>query len=321
MIESKIIGVRMEAISTTLPSQIKTASNGDLYYVASELQTTSDLGFDAAERLISTFSIEKEAIGILLFGSKTPDYRSPNTAAILQGRLELPIDCICFDTNVGSNGFIKMTQVAAALLAQSNTEYALLVVGDTPSKLQDQGTGVSFEVSDAATAVLLQKSNSGDVMEFSTYSSGAHYKASCLKEGGFRDFNANKPFDGSLSENYIVKSDAVQLKAFFDECIPFVEQFCQQDAANMLVHSAILKHVPMNDPWKEQRLLKADASELPLLLENVVHDHLLQANGLHFLSAGEGMALMCMSLNHQPKILPKNHTLDFFEDYKVSHEM
>ncbi len=321
MLQSKVEGVRIAAMSTTLPSEKKMGSDNTSYYISDELQTTSDLGFDAAERILLEFSIPKENIGVLLFGSKTPDYRSPNTAAILQGRLGLSIDCICFDTNVGANGFLKIIQLAAAVLAKSNTEYALVIVGDTPSKLQNKEAGINFEISDAATAVLLQKSSSADVLEFLTYSSGNHFKSSYLKEGGFRDFNERQLFDGSNACNFIVKSQSQDLKEFFEDISPIVKNLLQNDSNHHLISCNILDNLTMTDIWSDQRTINADASELPLLLENLTKSKQLTGNKLQFISVGEGMALMVMKINYVPKVLPQNFTLDHFEDYKVSHEM
>jgi hypothetical protein len=320
MLESKVVGVRIAAMSTTLPVEQKGGADNAVFYVCDELQTTSDLGFDAAKRLISTLSIVKEDIGILLFGSKTPDYRSPNTAAILQGRLGLAIDCICFDTNVGANGFIKMTQVASSLLANSTKQYALIIIGDTPSKLQNNKAGVKFEVSDASTAVLLQKAAINNAIEFSVYSSGEQYKGSYLKEGGFRDFNANNPYDGSESKNYIVKCEFQDLNRFIEAIRPVVENILKNNEKQLLVHSFILENLKIEDSCKNEHRIKADASELPLLLETMVKQKLLNES-FYFISAGEGMALMTMKINHIPEVMPTNHSREFFEDYKVSHEM
>jgi 3-oxoacyl-[acyl-carrier-protein] synthase III len=315
MLESKIEGVRMVALSTTLPIESKLGTDNKKYYVCNELQTTSDLGFDAANRMISSLSIEKGDIGILLFGSKTPDYRSPNTAAILQGRLELPIDCICFDTNVGANGFSKMVQVASSILIKSNRKYALVIVGNTPSKLRKNQVDEMFELSDACTAILLQKSTSEDILTFSTYSAGDYYKGSYLREGGFRAFNENMPFDGSNIENFIVKSESKDLNDFFNEIRLYVND------ENQMINSFILQNLKIKDKWENERSIKADASELPLLLETLINEELIENNDFQFISAGEGMALMKMTINHKPQILPKNHTIEFFEEYKVSHEM
>ncbi|MGA9211163.1 hypothetical protein [Kaistella sp.] len=321
MLESKISGVKINMISTSLPTEKILVNNNTSHYIAGELQTSADLGYDAAERIISNQSIGKEDIGILLFGSKTPDYRSPNTAAILQGRLGLSVDCICFDTNVGANGFIQMTQVAAAILAKSTSKYALVVIGDTPSKLQDRAAGINFELSDAATAILLEKSSDHDVLEFFTYSSGDHYKGSSLKKGGFRNFNENTPYDGSKSENYIVNSESRDLQDFFEDVRPLIDDFLKDKETAHFLNSFALDHLHLNDHWKNERSIKADASELPLLLENAIKQELLQSNNLHLISAGEGMALMGMKITYVPEILPVNYTLDYFKDYKISHEM
>lgn len=321
MLESIITGVRIAAISSTLPSDSREGLKGKLHYVCNELQTASDLGFDAATRIISELSINKEDIGILLFGSKTPDYRSPNTAAILQGRLELSIDCICFDTNVGANGFIKTTQIAASLLAKANKEFALVIIGDTPSKLQDEVAGTSFELSDAATAVLLRKSSSDDSIKFSTSSSGDNYRGFYLKEGGFRDFNDKVQFDGSLPENYIVRSEKQELSNFFEGIRPLLTETINNTQANCLINTFLLDNLQLVDKWDSSRLVIADASELPLLLENLKNRDLLNLRGLKFITAGEGMALMQMSLNYIPEILPVNYSLDYLQDFKVSHEM
>lgn len=320
MLESKIAAVQIAAMTTSLPLTEIIGSDKSIYYVADEFQTTSDLGFDAAQRIISTLNIDKEEIGILLFGSKTADYRSPTTAAILQGRLGLAIDCICFDTNVGANGFIKMTQIAAALLAKSTTKFALVIVGDTPSKLQNSESNSVLEISDAATAILLQKATADAILEFSTHSDGANYKGLYLKEGGFRDFNPANPFDGSKAKNYVQKSNTEDLNKFLYTTKVLVENSIKE-GSNTLINSFLLDNLKIADQWKEQRAIKADASELPLLLEILIHTSKTKSNHFQFISGGEGMAMMTMKINQLPEILPKNHTLAFFEDYRVSHEM
>jgi 3-oxoacyl-[acyl-carrier-protein] synthase III len=321
MLEAKVAGVRMAAITTSLPTAQQKNANNQANYVCHELQTTADLGFDAAERIIASLSVAKEDIGILLFGSKTPDYRSPNTAAILQGRLGLAIDCICFDTNVGANGFIKMTQVATALLVKSNSKYALVVTGDTPSKLQQDKAGKPFDLSDAATAILLEHSITTDTLEFSSYADGTNYKGYYLKEGGFRDFNTVIPFDGSKSENYIVKSEIQELDAFFKNSSSFLKNTSKEFKGSVLVNSLILNNLKITDNWKNQRAINTDASELPLLLEALSNENLLKDSNIQFISAGEGMALMTMTINNIPQIIATQHTSVIFEEYKISHEM
>ena len=320
MLQSEITAQKIVAIATTLPAQKSELGNFKSQYVCNELQTTSDLGLEAAERIIAKYSIAKESIGILLFGSRTPDYRSPNTAAILQGRLGLSIDCICFDSNVGANGFIKMTHIASALLANSNSEYAMVIVGDTPSKLQNNVAKQKFEESDAATAILIQKSSDDDTIKFESFASGAHFKGSYLKEGGFRNFESEKHFDGSNSSNYIVKSDQEDLNNFFDEVKPMLEPMTDS-SSNFLMNSYLINNLDIDDKWQEERKINADASELPILLEILIAKNLISSQKFKFITAGEGMAFMTMEINKIPETLPTTTTSNYFDDYKVSHEM
>ena len=54
----------------------------------SEVLTTSDLGFAAAERLIADIGWDKATIDAILFVSQTADYALPATACILQDKQE-----------------------------------------------------------------------------------------------------------------------------------------------------------------------------------------------------------------------------------------
>src|SRR5436190_15215473 len=68
------------------------------FRVSDKSTTTSDLGFEAAQKLISEMNIDKKDIDVLIFVSQTPDYLNiPNTAPILQDRLGIPKSCLAFD--------------------------------------------------------------------------------------------------------------------------------------------------------------------------------------------------------------------------------
>ena len=51
-------------------------------YLAPDDVCTSDLCFDAAERLIAGLGWDKESIDVLIFGSVTGDYKTPPTSGI-----------------------------------------------------------------------------------------------------------------------------------------------------------------------------------------------------------------------------------------------
>ena len=103
-------------------------------YRAHNKQTTSDLAYVAATRIIEDKGVERKDIGILVFVTQTPDYQAPATACVLQKRLGLSESCMAFDVNQGCAGLVYGINIVSSLLANGQTEYALLVCGDTVSK-------------------------------------------------------------------------------------------------------------------------------------------------------------------------------------------
>ena len=78
-------------------------------------QTASDLAYVAAKEMIEYKNIDVNSIGALIFISQGPDYRLPATACVLQYRLGLPKDCICFDVNLGCSGYVNGISIVASL--------------------------------------------------------------------------------------------------------------------------------------------------------------------------------------------------------------
>ena len=71
--------------------------------VAPKGLTTSDLCFEAAEKLIQDLSWRKEEIEVLIFLSQSRDYYLPATSIILQDRLGLSKSCMAFDIGLLSS--------------------------------------------------------------------------------------------------------------------------------------------------------------------------------------------------------------------------
>ena len=319
MLKTRINGVRIHSITSTLP-QNSTNEKGNSIYRASFHQTTADLGFDAASRLIEECEIDIGEIGFLLFGSKTPDYRSPITAAVLQGRLCLSIDCICYDINVGINAFGQLTQIGSSVLKNINKKYGLLILGDTPSKFTKNTFDCDYEVSDAATAVLLEKTDSCFEFKFINYNLGLHLEALILKSGGFRNFNGKTPFDSTEKSNFIVQENEELIKIAFDSLdLRAVDDFVID--SKVFYHSHFLKYVRSNDVKVETERILADASELPILLASKMEKSINSYEELSFISFGEGLSLHGMRINDFPHIIKTEKSLEIFAEFRVTHEM
>ena len=101
---------------------------------ASEKVCSSDLCFEAAERLLSDNQVDRGEVDALIFLSQTPDYRQPSTAPSLQNRLGLSQKTLAFDMNMACSGYLYGLSVAFALASQDGINNVLLLVGETMSK-------------------------------------------------------------------------------------------------------------------------------------------------------------------------------------------
>ena len=159
--------------------------------VALEHQTASDLGYVAARNLLIKKNIPTDDLGILVFASHGPDYRRPATACVLQHRLGLSESCACFDINLGCSAFVYAIQTVSAMLCCSNVEHALLIVGDTNTKITySKDESMVLLTGDAASAILLEK-RSGSSLAATLISEGDKWKNIIVPAGGFRNLHGD----------------------------------------------------------------------------------------------------------------------------------
>ncbi len=127
--------------------------------IAGEGQTASDLGYEAASRLIEELAVDRARIDALLFCTQSPDYHLPTTACLLQDRLGLPTSCGALDFNLGCSGFTYGLWIARSLIQAGSAQTVLLVTADTYSKycdVHDLATATIF--GDAGAAALISSS-------------------------------------------------------------------------------------------------------------------------------------------------------------------
>lgn len=156
-------------------------------YKALPEQTASDLAYVATEQLLTDKAVDRSQIGALIFVTQSPDYRRPATACVLQKRLGLSEDCAAVDVGLGCSGFVYGLQLAESMMASSDAPYALLLLGETASKLVDpHDRSIAMMYGDAGAAVLLERNEEA---RFATLlrSDGDRFKSIILPAGGFRD--------------------------------------------------------------------------------------------------------------------------------------
>ncbi len=167
-------------------------------------QTASDLGFVAAKKIMEKKMVNPDEIGAIVFVSRTPDYRSPATAAVLHNRLGLAVDCIAFDRVRGCNGFISGLQAVSSLLSRINKPFALLITGDTTSKLLSEYNPLRLLFGDGSAAILLENRSDAGTIAIDTRADGNGFRSIIMPGGGFRFQN---PLNEINESRYLGKKE------------------------------------------------------------------------------------------------------------------
>ena len=171
----KFCNVGITGLAAAVPQRVINNYEYDLYFSKEDIKEivdkigvkerrfadintcSSDLCFAAAEKLIKDMNINREEIDLLVFISQTPDYRMPATSVLLQERLGLPTSTIAFDINLGCSAFLFGLTVVYSMITAGIARKALLLDGETRSKVysqKDRKTGFLF--GDAGVAALIE---------------------------------------------------------------------------------------------------------------------------------------------------------------------
>jgi len=312
--------------------------------ISIERQTASDLAFAAVNQIFANCKIDKEEIGVLIFLSTTPDYRSPATALVLQSRLGINTDCISYDLNVGGCGFLQGLQVGSSLLKTTNKKFALVLLGDTPSK-QSYSTGDDNSTfSDAGTAIILEKEDNAHKWIFSSLTKSNSFDKFILRNGGYRNAISqgnDEPYTG-LSDLGPLLIDSDFIAAQQKELIPATINnhlitrgkkikdfdFLLYDHSDYNIFKHIKEVLKIEDERTFPSLLSygnTRGSFLPLLIaENLKVKEDNQTKPFHLLltSFGEGLSITVAEININPSaIFPYVKTDMFFEEGVVGQQM
>ena len=159
-----------------------------------EHQTAGDLCFRAAEELLQAKQVNREDIGAVVFASHSPDYRRPSTAFVLQYRLGIPKEAVCYDIGLGCSSLVVGLQTVASMMSCGDIKKALLFVGDTAGKSvypTDRSSVMLF--GEAGAVVLLEKTeNDKGGISSLIRSDGSGFKYMIIPGGGYRNLHAGE---------------------------------------------------------------------------------------------------------------------------------
>lgn len=277
----------------------------------------SDLAYTAAYNLLNDMDIAPESIDGIVFCSVTPDYRMPATSFVLQDRLGVRKNAVCFDVNMGCGGFVFSLNLIYSMMASQQLQRVLLLNAHVITKNmshKDKATSLLF--GDGATATLVARNETNankNQTYFSSMTDGSGFEFIIRPGGGYRNpssidtLTSKKREDGSYRTDEDLSMDG---PAIFDFTITKVPADIQKilrissttiDVIDSFVfHQAnlfIIKHiakklkVPMDRvPISLDRYGNLSSASIPLTIVSELKDK-LQNQRSKLLLCGFGVGL------------------------------
>lgn len=312
-------------------------------HIARNEQTASDLAFIAAQQLLNTNSVNADRIGAIVFVTQTPDYRLPATAYVLQSRLGLSQNCICFDINHGCCGYVYGFSILASLMTHSNIDYGLLLTGDTITKyIAPKDKSVCMLMADAGTATLLTRNDNALPIDAVYKSDGDSFKSVIIPAGAGRNIGVpnNRSLwgrDGNERSDYELFMDGMEIFSYGIRNVPSIvkEYLLAQNKtidaydgivmhqANLYLMKQIAKRIGVNDDKvlvSIDRYANTSVNSIPLTIVNAYQTD-RQTKHLLLCGFGGGMSLGLVDMHIDTNcIIPMIYSNDFYAEGQISHD-
>lgn len=310
-------------------------------YHVNELQTSSDLGYVAAQRLLTALDIDPQSIGVLIFTAAYLDYIVPPTACVLQHRLGLSQNCMAFDTDLGCSGYVYGLQTLCALLATTSAKRGLLITGDVTSRIVSPLDKSRLLFGDGGTATLIEKQEGTPRFSFGMKTDGSRFKSIIIPSGAQRNRDGSHErvvwADGNARSDYDLFMNGTEVFSFTMTDVPRtakefmdIEGTTAEDYDQFVFHQPnlfILKHVakrlkvPMEKmPLSLDRYGNTSVCSIPLTICDAYGGKPKGVQKLFLYGFGVGLSWACASISLDTQhVLPIVHTDDSFADGAVSH--
>jgi 3-oxoacyl-[acyl-carrier-protein] synthase-3 len=307
-------------------------------YRSHSKQTASDLGYEAAVNLFDKLLVDRKEIGVLIFVSQKPDYRTPSTAFVLHHRLGLEEDVICLDINLACSGFVYGLHTAAAILKNSIKSKALVITADTSHKtISPQDRTMIMLFGDSGSAVLLNRKEDSESLKFGFKSNGSKFKSIVTPAGAFRNKGMNyieEPWsDGIVRSDYNTHMKGMQVFDFSIKDVPnWINEFLLFTNENLetfdyfALHQAnlyMLKQISRKTKMPFEKLLISiqkfgnnSSNSIPLLFADHLNNEKVNSQSKIFITGfGAGLSWACATLEIESKnILPIIFTDNYFNN-------
>lgn len=312
---------------------------------AQRQQTAGDLGFIAAEKLLSELSVDRSQVGTLVFISESPDYIWPSTAYVIHHRLGLSDTCMAFDTNLGCSGFVYGIHMCASLLQSMKEKYALLITGEADKfqnilDRENPDTANVMMFGDACTALLLKRTQEASPIRTALYGDGSGYRM-MIRGGMCRSVDVSSKatrwsdgLDRSITDPYM---DGMGVFGFSTRTVPksiaaFIaegnESLSEYKAvyfhqANKMIVDRIARKLGLESakvPLSLEKYGNTSSATIPVtIIDRLGDDTSCEPQKVLLCGFGVGLSWGIVSIHISPScVLPMLQSDDFFADGELN---
>ncbi|WP_345992287.1 beta-ketoacyl-ACP synthase III [Sulfurimonas sp. HSL-1716] len=233
--------------------------------IASENETTSDMGVKAASLAIERSGIDKSEIDLVVCATISPDYLCmPSTATIITDKLGLG-NIMAFDISAACTGFIYALNVAKAFVESGLKKNVLIVGAERLSKItdySDRATCILFGDGAGAAMISATEDKREAIIDVHTGSDGSYAELLMTPNGG----------SGSIHDSLTAESAGAFMQMKGNETFKVAVRTLTNDVKEILetnkISSDSIKHfVPHQANY---RIIKAVGDALEMKDEQVV---------------------------------------------------
>jgi 3-oxoacyl-[acyl-carrier-protein] synthase-3 len=147
----------------------------------------SDLSVFGLQHLFDRGLLKPDEIDALLLVTVSPDYFMPPTSNVIQGRLGLKQDMLCFDINQACAGFVTGLIQAFLLLEQPTIRKVVLINADVLSrKASPKDRNIYPLIGDAAAITIVERDEQDSTIHAAVKTDGARSDSLIIPAGGYR---------------------------------------------------------------------------------------------------------------------------------------
>lgn len=150
-------------------------------------ESTADLAEEAGRLALDAAGVSPESIDLLIVATDTPEFVSPATSSVVQGRLGL-INAGTFDLNAGCAGFVTALDTAWKYIRADERYARVLVIGAyAMSKYLDRFDKKTVTIfADGAGAAVVEVSEEAGVLSSELFADGRYCHGMGIFAGGTR---------------------------------------------------------------------------------------------------------------------------------------